>query len=94
MLSKKQVTKETVKQKDSVAANVIKRLYLFLSVLGGVGKSHVIKTIYQSITQILQNHDSSPVDVPGSKVYHALGTPFCGRLYPLDRKLLTSLHDK
>ena len=36
----KQVTKETVKQKGSVAPNVIKRLYLFLSGLGGVGKSH------------------------------------------------------
>lgn len=33
----KQVTKETVKQKDSVAANIIKRLYLFFSVPGGVG---------------------------------------------------------
>ena len=37
--------KETVKQKSSVKPNLVKPFNLFLSGSGGVGKSHLIKTV-------------------------------------------------
>ena len=33
---------------------------LFISASGGVGKTHLVKTIYQSITKLLQYHGGPP----------------------------------
>ena len=97
--------KETVKQKGSVAPNVMKRSLIFIFVWARWSrKISLIQTIYQSITRVLQYHDSSPdkprdlllapTGVASINVYHALGTPCCGRLYPLDSNSLTSLCNK
>ena len=45
--------KETVKQKSSEKPNLVNPSNLFLSGSGGVGKSHLIKTIYQSVSKVL-----------------------------------------
>ena len=45
--------KETVKQKSSVKLKFVKPFHFFLSGSGGVGKSHLIKTIYQRFQSAL-----------------------------------------
>ena len=52
--------KETVKQKSLVKPNLVSPSNLFSSESGGVGKSHSIKTIYQSVSKMLQYHGGSP----------------------------------
>ena len=42
--------KETIKQKSSVKSNLVKPFHLLLFESGGVGKSHVIKTIFQTVS--------------------------------------------
>lgn len=44
------LAKETIKQKSSVKSNLVKPFHLFLFEFGGVSKSHVIKTIFQSVS--------------------------------------------
>ena len=44
--------KEKVKQKSSIKPRVMKPFNLFITASGRVGKSHLIKTIYQSVTKI------------------------------------------
>ena len=52
--------KEKVKQKSAIKPKALKPFNLFISGSGGVGKSHLIKTIYQSVTKLLQCHGGSP----------------------------------
>ena len=49
-----------MKQKSSVTPNLVKPFNLFLSGSGGVGKSHLIKTIDQIVSKVLQYHGGSP----------------------------------
>ena len=52
--------KEKVKQKSSIKTNAAKPFNLFISGSVGVRKSHLIKTIYTSVTKLLQYHGGSP----------------------------------
>ena len=52
--------KEKVKQKSLIKPKAVKPFNLFISGSGGVGESHLIKTIYQSVTKLLQYHCGSP----------------------------------
>ena len=52
--------KEKVKQKSSIKPKAVKPFNLFISGSGGVGKSHLIKTIYQSVAKLLQYHGGYP----------------------------------
>ena len=45
--------KEIVKPKRLKRPEAIKPFHLFLSGSGGVGKSHLIKTVYQSVSKLL-----------------------------------------
>ena len=86
----------------------MKLFNLFLSGSGGVGKSHLIKTIYQSVSKVLQYHGGlshkprvlilAPTGVASINVrniiHSALSIPFCGRFNPLDCNSITSLHNK
>ena len=49
-----------MKQKSSIKPKAVKPFNLFISGSGGVGKSHLIKTIYDSVTKLLQYHGGSP----------------------------------
>ena len=51
--------KETVKQKSSKYSENIRPFHLFFSGSAGVGKSHLVKTIYQAVSKLLQYHDTS-----------------------------------
>ena len=101
--------KETVKQKSSVKPNLVKPFNLFLSGSSGVGKSHLIKTIYQSVPKVLQYHGGSPdkprililaptdvasINVNGIAIHSALSIPCRGKFYPLDCNSITSLRNK
>ena len=101
--------KETVKRKGSVKLNIVKPFYLFLSGSDGIGKSHLIKTIFQSVSKALQYHGSLPdkprvllltptgltsINNNGITIHSALGIPCPGRLYPLDNNTLASLRNK
>ena len=44
--------KEIVKQRRLKRPEAIKPFHLFLSGSGGVGKSHLIKTVYQSVSKL------------------------------------------
>ena len=101
--------KETVKQKSSVKPNLVKPFNLFLSGSSGVGKSHLIKTIYQSVPKVLQYHGGSPdkprililaptdvasINVNGIVIHSGLSIPCRGKFYPLDCNSITSLRNK
>ena len=101
--------KETVKQKSSVKPNLVKPFNLFLSGSGGVGKSHLIKTIYQSVSKELQYHGGSPdkqrvlilvptgvasINVNGITIHSPLSIPCRRKFYPLDCNSITSLRNK
>ena len=93
------ITIETVKQKSSVKPNLVKPFNLFLSGSGGVGKSHLIKTIYQSVSKVLQYNGGSPdkpcililapigvasINVNCITIHSALSIPCQGKFYHLD----------
>ena len=82
---------------------------MFLSGSGGVRKSHFIKTVYQSISKLLQYHGGSPekprviisaitgvacINTNGTTMHSAFGLPCRGKLYPLDRNTLAFLRNK
>ena len=52
--------KEKVKQKGSIKPKAVKLFNLLISGSARVGKLHLIKTIYQSVAKLLQDHGSSP----------------------------------
>ena len=52
--------KEHVKNLGSLEAVDISPLYLFISGSGGVGKSHLIKTLYQSLTKLFTYRSGDP----------------------------------
>ena len=87
----------------------MKPFNLFLSGSGGVGKSHLIKTIYQSVPKVLQYHGGSPdkprilihaptdvasINVNGIVIHSGLSIPCRGKFYPLDCNSITCLPNK
>ena len=101
--------KEKVKQKRSIKPKAVKPFNLFKSSSGGVRKSHLIKTIYQSETKLLQYHGGSPekprvlilaptgvasINVNGTTVHSVLGLPCRGKLFPLDSNPSVALRNK
>ena len=87
----------------------MKPFKLFLSGSGGVGKSHLIKTIYQSVSKVLQYHGGSPdkqrvlnlaptgvtsINVNGITIHSAFSITCRGKFYPLDYNSITSLRNK
>ena len=102
-------SKETVKQKSSIKPNIVKPFNLFISGSGGVGKSHLMKTIYQSVSKVLQYHGGSPdkkrvliltptgvasINVNGITRHSGLSIPCRRKFYPLDCNSITSLRNK
>ena len=49
-----------VKQRSSKKPEALKLFYLFLSGSVAVGKSYLIKALYQSVSKLLQYHGGSP----------------------------------
>ena len=75
----------------------------------GVGKSHLVKTIHQAVSKLLQYHGTSPVkprvlilaptgvasiNVNGTTIHSALNLPCRGKLYPLDANTLATLRNR
>ena len=95
--------------KSSVKPNLVKPFNLFLFRSARVGKSHLIKTIYQSISKVPQYHVGSPdkprvlilastdvasINVNDITIHSALSIPCRGRFYSLDCNSITSLRNK
>ena len=87
----------------------MKPFKLFLSGFGGVGKSHLIKTIYQSVSKVFQYHGGSPdkqrvlilapngvssINVNGIAIHSAFSIPCRERFYPVDCNSINSLRNK
>ena len=87
----------------------VKPFDLFISGSVGVGKSHLIKTICQSVITLLQYHCRSPekprvlilaptgvasINVNSTTVHSALCLPYRGKLFPLDSNTLAALRIK
>ena len=81
---------------------------MFLSGSAGVGKSHLVKTIHQAVSKLLQYHGTSPekprvlilaptgvasINVNGTTIHSALNLPYRGKLYPLDANTLATLQN-
>ena len=82
---------------------------MILSGSAGVGKSHLVKTIYQAVSKLLQYHDTSSekprvlilaptgvasINVNGTTIHSALNLPCRGKLYPLDANTLETLRNR
>ena len=82
--------------------------YIFLTGGAGVGKSHLIKTIFMSMTKLLLRHGGSPnkprvlllaptgvaaININGTTIHSGLGI-VCGRFLPLNDKTKVSLRNK
>ena len=52
--------RNVVKDRFSIVPNEVQSLNLFLTGRGGCGKSHLIKTVYQSVSKLLLYHGESP----------------------------------
>ena len=98
-----------VKKRSSKEPETVRPFHLFLSGSGGVGKSHLIKTIYQSASKLLQRHGGSmeksrvlilaptgvaSININGKTIHSALGLPCPGKLCQLDSNTLASLRNK
>ena len=95
--------------KKLVKPNLVKTFHLFLSRSSGVGKSHLIKTIYHSVSKVRQYHSSSPdkprvlvfaptdvasINVNGITTHSTLSIPCLGKIYSLDCNSITSVGNK
>jgi len=73
---------------------------------GGVGKSHLLTTIYHSVTKVLMYRSGQPdkkrilvlaltgvaaINVNGTTIHSSLTIPTRGKLFPLNDKAKTSL---
>ena len=103
------MAKEAVKQRSSKKPEAAKPFHLFLSGSGGVGKSHLIKTVYQSVSKLLQYHGGSleksqflilaptgvaSININGTITHSAFGLPCHAKLYPLHSNTFASLRNK
>ena len=96
--------REYTKNRPSLMPSVIKPLYLFITGNGGCGKSHLAKTVYQSLTKTLSYHTGEPekpkllvlsptgvsaVNVSGNTTHSGLGIPI-GNIRKNIPKLMTN----
>ena len=51
--------RNVVKHRYSIVPNEVQSFHLFLTGVGGCGKSHLIKTVYQSVSKLLLYHGES-----------------------------------
>ena len=87
----------------------VKPFHIFLTGGGGVGKSHLIKTIYMSINKVLMYKGGNPekprilllaptgvaaVNIDGTTIHTALGINVGGKLYPLNDRQRGILRNK
>ena len=87
----------------------IKPFNLFLTGGGGVGKSHLLTTIYNSVTKVLSYKNGHPdkkkilvlaptgvasININGTTIHSGLSIPTKGKLYPLNDKNKTNLRMK
>ena len=97
------------KQKSSKNYETIEPFDLFLSGSAGVGKSHLVKTIHQVVSKLLQYHGTFPekprllilvqtgvatINVNGATIHFALNLPCCSKLNPLDANTLTTMQNR
>ena len=84
-----------VKKRSSKEPETVRPFHLFLSGSGGVGKSHLIKIIYQSASKLLQHHGGSlgksrvlilaptgvaSININGKTIHSAFGLRCPGKL--------------
>ena len=87
----------------------VKPFHIFLTGGGGVGKSHLIKTIYMSINKVLMYKGGNPekprilllaptgvaaVNIDGTTIHTALAINVGGKLYPLNDRQRGILRNK
>ena len=97
------------KQKSSKNSETIEPFDLFLSGSAGVAKSHLVKTIHQAVSKLLQYHRTSPdkprvlilaqtgvarINVNGTTIHFALNLSCCSKLYLLDVNTLATLRNR
>ena len=98
-----------MKNLSSKAPKAIFPFYLFLTRGGGCGKSHLIKTIYHSITKLLLFHGGDPnktrvlvlaptgvaaINIDGTTIHSGLNISCEGKLFPLNDKNRALLRHK
>ena len=101
--------KEKVKRKSSIKPKAVKPFNLFILRWGRVANSYLIKTIYQSVTKLRQDHSGCPekpwvlnlahtgvasINVNGTTVHLALGLLCRGKPFPLESNTLFALRNK
>ena len=101
--------KDFMKNLSSKAPKTILPFNLFLTGSGGCGKSHLIKTIYHSITKLLLFHGGNPdkirvlvlaptgvaaINIDGTTIHSGLNIPCRGKLFPLNDKNRALLRNK
>ena len=87
----------------------MKPFNIFISGSGGVGKSHLIKTIHQSVKKLLQYDYGSPgkpqvlivaptavaiININETTIHSVLGLPYREKFFPLDSNTLAALRNK
>ena len=101
--------RNVVKHRFSIVPNKLQSFHLFLTGGSGCGKSHLIKTVYQSVSKLLLYRGERPdkprvlllaptgdssININGTTLHSALGLPCQGPLYPLNNNILDSLRNK
>ena len=102
-------SRDYVKNLSSKVMKKVKPFHIFLTGGGGVGKSHLIKTIYMSINKVLMYKGGNPekprilllaptgvaaVNIDGTTIHTALGINVGGKLYPLNDRQRGILRNK
>ena len=97
--------KKHVKNLSSLEPTHLEPLHIFISGSGGVGKSHLIKTLYQSLTKLFSYRTGDPnkprmlliaptgvaaINIEGTTIHTGLGIPVGN----YSRKTLPRLNDK
>ena len=102
-------TRDHVKNLSSKNSTKILPFHIFLTGGAGVGKSHVLKTIYMSATKVLGRKGGDPgkprvlvlaptgvaaINVDGTTIHCGLGINVGHKMYPLNDKQRASLRNK
>ena len=101
--------REYIKNLSCKKPSEIKPFYLFLTGGGGVGKSHLLTTIYNALSKQLIYQGNEPsksrilvlaptgvaaINVNGTTIHSGLNIPTRGKLFPLNNKSKTALRFK